>query len=157
MSVPPEAAEVIKTIGTHNAPKPVAPVTTGQVVKPVQAAPARQGKSIVPAAARIGDSSAGATRLTLRTSTGAGHSVMLSCDPPGGSHPKAAQACEDVAKSNGDLQQLPANANPRACFMIYAPVTVSAQGDWHGQPMRFRAQYPNTCVMRDKTGAIFDF
>ncbi len=129
----------------------------GRAVNGKVVVPARQGKAagILPAAARIGDSSSGATRLTLRTSTG--HTVTLRCDPPGGDHPKAEQACQDVAKSGGDLQQMPANANPRACFMIYAPVTVSAQGDYRGQPVKFQKKYPNTCVMRDKTGSIFDF
>ena len=47
-------------------------------------------------------------------------------------------------------------ANPRACFMIYAPVTVSAQGNWHGSHA-FHREFPNTCVMRDKTGSVFDF
>jgi hypothetical protein len=83
--------------------------------------------------------------------------VTLRCDPPGGTHPKAAQACADVAKSHGDLAQLPAGANPRACFMIYAPVTATAQGAWHGEAVRFTTKFPNTCVMRDKTGSIFDF
>jgi hypothetical protein len=109
-------------------------------------------------AARIGKPAERASQLTLRTTAGPGaRSVMLRCDPPGGTHPKAAEACADVAKSNGDLQQLPAGTNPRACFMIYSPVTATAQGNWHGQPVQFTARFPNTCVMRDKTGSVFDF
>jgi hypothetical protein len=109
--------------------------------------------------ARIAAPAAGTSQLVLRTTAGttAGRSVTLRCDPPGGTHPKAAEACADVAKSRGDLKTLPANQNPRACFMIYAPVTVSAQGDWRGQPVKFTTQFPNTCVMHDKTGSIFDF
>jgi hypothetical protein len=83
--------------------------------------------------------------------------VVLQCDPTGGTHPKAAEACADVAKAGGDLAQMPAGANPQACFMIYAPVTVTAQGKWQGQPVRFTKKYPNTCVMHDKTGSVFDF
>jgi hypothetical protein len=99
------------------------------------------------------------SRLVLRTSAGNGpaHTVTLQCDPIGGTHPKAAEACADVAKAGGQLAQMPAGANPRACFMIYAPVTVTARGDWQGQAVRFTEKFPNTCVMRDKTGSVFDF
>lgn len=99
------------------------------------------------------------SRLVLRTSTGNGpeRTVTLQCDPAGGTHPKAAEACADVAKAGGQLAQMPAGAQPRACFMIYAPVTVTARGDWQGQAVRFTEKFPNTCVMRDKTGSVFDF
>jgi hypothetical protein len=108
---------------------------------------------------RLGEPAAGASRLVLHTAAGTSpaRSVTLQCDPAGGTHPKAAQACAEIAKSNGDLQQLPAGTSPRACFMIYAPVTASAQGAWHGQNVRYATQFPNTCVMRDKTGSLFDF
>lgn len=98
-------------------------------------------------------------RLTLHVTAGNSpeHTVTLQCDPPGGTHPRAAQACADVSRAGGDLAQMPKSANPRACFMIYAPVTATAQGSWHGQPVRFTKKYPNTCVMRDKTGSVFDF
>jgi hypothetical protein len=99
------------------------------------------------------------SRLVLRTSAGTSpeRTVTLQCNPSGGTHPKAEEACSDVAKAGGDLAQMPSNANPRACFMIYAPVTVKAQGQWKGQPVRFTEKFPNTCVMRDKTGSVFDF
>jgi len=99
------------------------------------------------------------SRLVLHTVAGTSpqHTVVLQCDPTGGTHPKAAEACADVAKAGGDLAQMPANAKPQACFMIYAPVTVTAQGKWQGQPVRFTKKYPNTCVMHDKTGSVFDF
>jgi hypothetical protein len=99
------------------------------------------------------------SRLVLHTSAGTSpeRTVTLQCDPSGGTHPKAAEACADVAKAGGDLAQMPANTNPRACFMIYAPVTVTAQGEWQGQAVRFTEKFPNSCVMRDKTGSVFDF
>jgi hypothetical protein len=99
------------------------------------------------------------SRLVLHTNAGTSpqHTVTLQCDPPGGTHPKAAAACADVAKAGGDLAQMPSSKNPRACFMIYAPVTVTAQGEWQGQAVRFTKRYPNSCVMHDKTGSVFDF
>jgi hypothetical protein len=99
------------------------------------------------------------SHLVLHTSGGVSpeRTVTLQCGPTGGTHPNAAQACADVERASGVLQQMPAGKPARACFMIYAPVTATAQGEWHGQPMRFTQKYPNTCVMRDKTGSVFDF
>jgi hypothetical protein len=95
--------------------------------------------------------------LHTNAGTSPERTVTLQCEPTGGTHPKAAQACADVAKAGGDLAQMPASTNSRACFMIYAPVTVTAQGEWQGQAVRFTEKFPNSCVMRDKTGSVFDF
>jgi hypothetical protein len=147
MAMPAEAAEAIRDYGSLLGAK-----------GPAGADEDKSNNVSSHRMARIGDTAVGATQLTLRTMAGpASRTVVLRCDPPGGTHPNAAEACAEVAKTNGDLKQLPASTNPRACFMIYAPVTVSAQGNYHGQAMRFSAQFPNTCVMRDKTGSIFDF
>lgn len=112
-----------------------------------------------PSVNRMAGSASGPSHLVLHMTSGpaAGRTVTLKCDPPGGTHPRALQACADVAKSKGDLQQMPAADSPRACFMIYAPVTVTAQGQWHGSSVRYTKRFPNTCVMRDKTGSLFDF
>jgi hypothetical protein len=143
-AIPPEAVSALKEVGQ----------TPDQDMNGDQGA-----RRMTAAVGRAAKPAAGTSQLTLRTTAGtnAARSVILRCDPPGGTHPKAADACADVAKSQGDLKQMPASSNPRACFMIYAPVTVSAQGNWRGQPLQFTAQFPNTCVMRDKTGSIFDF
>ncbi|MFL6056761.1 MAG: SSI family serine proteinase inhibitor [Actinoallomurus sp.] len=99
------------------------------------------------------------TRLTLRTVVGsaAPRTVSLQCDPSGGTHPKAAQACADLGKAHNDFVVAMDDKNPRACFMIYSPVMISAEGQWHGEAVRFTARYPNTCVLRAKTASIFDF
>lgn len=95
--------------------------------------------------------------LHMTSGTSPQHTVTLQCDPAGGTHPNAAQACDDVAKAGGDLAQMPTSSNPRACFMIYAPVTATAKGEWQGHPVNYTKKFPNTCVMRDKTGSVFDF
>lgn len=99
------------------------------------------------------------TRLTLRTAVGsaAPRTVSLQCDPSGGTHPKAAQACADLAKAHHDFVVATDDKNPRACFMIYSPVVISAEGQWRGEAVKFTARYPNTCVLRAKTASIFDF
>ncbi|MCO5991323.1 SSI family serine proteinase inhibitor [Actinoallomurus spadix] len=118
------------------------------------------GAPVPPSASPVaGQAAPGATLLTLRTTVGSAlpRTVTLQCDPVGGTHPKAAQACADLDKARRDLTVAPDRRNPRACFMIYSPVTVSAEGQWRGEPVKVTGQYPNTCVLRAKTASIFDF
>ncbi|MEW2352435.1 SSI family serine proteinase inhibitor [Spirillospora sp. NPDC029432] len=82
-------------------------------------------------------------------------SVTLQCDPLGGTHPRAAQACADLARSGGEIEREP--AGDTACTMIYAPVIAEARGHWRGRPVSFRAEYANDCVLGARTGAIFRF
>jgi hypothetical protein len=100
----------------------------------------------------------GSTQLVLKATTGTGapHSVTLRCDPAAGTHPKAAQACSDLVRSHGEISAT-RDKSPRACFMIYSPITVSAEGTWQGQSVNFGTKFPNTCALRAKTGSIFDF
>jgi Subtilisin inhibitor-like len=109
-----------------------------------------------PAGAQVAHSP---TRLTLRSTAGsaAPRTVTLQCDPVGGTHPKAAQACADLSRARSDFTVDPAAKNPRACFMIYSPVVASAEGQWRGEAVKFNSRYPNTCVLRSRTGSIFDF
>jgi hypothetical protein len=99
------------------------------------------------------------SNLVLKATTGpaAPHSVTLQCDPTGGSHPKAAQACSDLTRSHGGFSVATRDQSPRACFMIYSPITVSAEGTWQGQGVHFQSKFPNTCALHSKTGSIFDF
>jgi Subtilisin inhibitor-like len=82
--------------------------------------------------------------------------VTLTCDPTGGTHPKAAQACADLKKV-GDFAHLPTLATPRACYMIYAPVSVTATGHLGQALVQFQATYSNDCVLADQTGSVFAF
>jgi Subtilisin inhibitor-like len=164
VALPPEAAAAIRELGPYLGEQGIGGANAGDTSGADNGGTADQNATDKntnltsnPAGARLGEPAA--SQLVLHTAAGASpaRTVTLRCDPVGGTHPKAAQACAEIAKSNGDLQQLPAGTNPRACFMIYAPVTASAQGAWHGQNVRYSSQFPNTCVMRDKTGALFDF
>lgn len=110
------------------------------------------------------------TELTLTVSRGPGEPVgpgevmpapaereaTLTCDPTGGTHPKAAQACADLKKA-GDFAHLPILSTPRACYMIYAPVSVTAIGHLGATLVRFQATYPNDCFLAAQTGSIFAF
>ncbi|MEV0975607.1 SSI family serine proteinase inhibitor [Streptomyces sp. NPDC049915] len=80
-------------------------------------------------------------------------SALLRCDPPQG-HPRAAEACAQLATVNGDIGAFPA-AKGAVCTMIYAPVTAEARGRWHGRPVAYRQTFANRCEMRARTGAVF--
>jgi hypothetical protein len=161
---PPGA--VVRDLGAVLNSRP--PITERMPPAPDVGAPASdvtppQGDAAAPpapsASPATGQAEAGPTRLTLQSSMGsaAPRTVTLACDPVGGTHPKAAQACADLDKAGSDLTVAPDRRRPRACFMIYSPVTVSAEGQWHGRPVKVTGEYPNTCVLRAKTASIFDF
>lgn len=80
--------------------------------------------------------------------------VSLMCDDPGGTHPNAAQACEDLESTNGQIEQPSSDA---ICVELYEPVTASASGKWQGREISFNNQYGNTCLMHAMTGQIFSF
>ncbi|WP_019634965.1 SSI family serine proteinase inhibitor [Actinomadura atramentaria] len=107
----------------------------------------------VPAAA--GPAPGAEIRLAVRRVGGPViRSVVLRCDPPGGTHPRAADACADLAERGGR----PENAVSRGfCTMLFAPVVAEAAGRYRGLDVRFRKEYANACVMRSRTGTLFAF
>jgi hypothetical protein len=116
----------------------------------------------VPAAqAATADEPRASLRLTLSHPDGSAsrepsrRSVTLRCDPTGGSHPRAAQACADLGKTMGTFERAPKPGT--ACTMIYAPVIAEAEGHWHGRRVSFHAQYVNGCDLAARTGSIFQF
>jgi hypothetical protein len=83
-------------------------------------------------------------------------SVVLGCDPSGGNHPRAAEACEQLSKVDGQIEKI--SGQPGACPEIYDPVIVVAAGIWNGKPRHYRGEYSNQCVAKNATGGvIFDF
>ncbi|WP_329044344.1 subtilase-type protease inhibitor [Amycolatopsis sp. NBC_01488] len=82
-------------------------------------------------------------------------SVVLTCDPTGGTHPKREKACEVLDGVNGDFSRI--TARHQMCTLIYAPVDVTAVGTWHGKPVSFRATYPNHCEADRDSNDVFAF
>lgn len=80
--------------------------------------------------------------------------VTLRCDPPGGGHPAAARACAELEASGGKFEHPP---DGRMCTAVHAPVIARAEGQWNGEPVRFRAEYGNDCAMQSRTGTVFAF
>ncbi|MGY1496581.1 SSI family serine proteinase inhibitor [Streptomyces sp. QTS52] len=80
------------------------------------------------------------------------HGTLMLCDPPLG-HAQAARACAELAAVDGDIGAIP----PRKtlCPMLYAPVTVHAEGEWNGRPRKYDRTYSNGCELGARTGAVF--
>jgi hypothetical protein len=104
---------------------------------------------------------AGATQtsylsLAVMASDGPVEVVNLVCDPTGGSHPNAKEACAELMAAGGDLNQVSTD-EPVACTMEYRPVTASAYGHWEGRPVAWDQEFPNNCTLTTDTGTVFDF
>jgi hypothetical protein len=78
--------------------------------------------------------------------------TLLICNPPQG-HARAAQACDQLAAVQGDIRRIPAEKS--YCTMLYAPVTVSARGEWNGHKVDYTHTFANSCDLTAKTGAVF--
>ncbi|MEU1194059.1 SSI family serine proteinase inhibitor [Streptomyces sp. NPDC005859] len=91
------------------------------------------------------------TRGDVRSSDSRG--TLLLCDPPQG-HSRAAEACDVLARADGNVEAL-AGDGSRICPLIYAPVTVRAQGQWNGRPVDYQRTFGNDCEREALTGAVF--
>jgi hypothetical protein len=94
--------------------------------------------------------------LAIITPEGPFEVVNLECDPTGGSHPNAKEACAELTAADGDLNQVGTD-EPVACTMEYRPVTASARGHWEGRPVAWDQEFPNNCTMTTDTGTVFAF
>ncbi|GGX23773.1 hypothetical protein GCM10010297_51310 [Streptomyces malachitofuscus] len=80
--------------------------------------------------------------------------TMLRCDPPGGEHRRAADACASLAAADGRIADVP--SQDAICPMVYAPVTAHAHGMWRDRPVAYTETFPNPCTLAARTGPIFD-
>ena len=81
--------------------------------------------------------------------------VKLECDPAGGGHPQAAQACAELEAVGGDVDKIePAHT---ACIMIYQPVTAEVSGEWRGTTIGWQHRYGNSCEMKRALGVLVAF
>ncbi|MFD9394542.1 SSI family serine proteinase inhibitor [Streptomyces sp. NPDC060000] len=79
--------------------------------------------------------------------------TLLLCDPPQG-HSRAAEACDVLARADGNVDALTGDGS-RVCALVYAPVTVRAQGRWNGRPVDYQHTFSNDCEREALTGAVF--
>lgn len=81
--------------------------------------------------------------------------VVLKCEPAGGTHVDAADACATLAAVDGDFDAL--TPEPVACVLIYKPVYIEVGGNWRDRVIRFQHTYPNLCVAGAETAGVFTF
>ncbi|WP_030565887.1 subtilase-type protease inhibitor [Streptomyces aureocirculatus] len=83
--------------------------------------------------------------------------LALTCAPkPSGHHPHAARACAELDAAHGDFGALPV-ARDQLCTKEYAPVTVTAEGEFRGRPVAWHKTYANACELGASTGHVFRF
>ncbi|MFO7194263.1 MULTISPECIES: SSI family serine proteinase inhibitor [Thermocrispum] len=93
--------------------------------------------------------------LVVEDESGASTGVALECDPAGGTHPRADEACAVLTETNGDAAAVSYSEDP--CVLIYRPVHARLIGHWQGRAVRYAETFPNRCVMRTEKGPLFDF
>src|SRR5262245_28613051 len=63
-------------------------------------------------------------------------SWTLTCDPPGGDHPKAADACAAIAKAKDPFKPV---SKGQVCTQIYGgPEVATVRGTWNGKKIDAR-------------------
>ncbi|MDA3647181.1 protease inhibitor [Saccharopolyspora indica] len=83
--------------------------------------------------------------------------ATLTCEPAGGSHPAASDACAILVQAAGNIADVPTQSPNATCPLIWRPVAVTTTGLWNGTPIDYSKTFPNDCVLRSELGAIFDF
>ena len=107
--------------------------------------------SATSAAARPAESSA----LVLTTAGSSGAAVAeLRCEPTGGTHAQADEACRVLAGVDGRFDALEAPAGT-ICPAVYDPIVVTAEGRWRGRAVDHVREYANGCELRAATGPVF--
>ncbi|MCC5473744.1 subtilase-type protease inhibitor [Streptomyces sp. NPDC059680] len=89
-----------------------------------------------------------------KAQSGDKHGTLLLCDPLPLGYARAAEACAELAKADGDIARIPQKKGV-FCPMIFAPVTVHASGQWNGRPVDYQETYSSKCAMEARTGAVF--
>jgi hypothetical protein len=94
--------------------------------------------------------------LTLRSPDHPAVIRTLTCDPVGGDHPRAAEACAALAALDDPFAPTPPGT---VATMIYGgPETVTVDGYWHGRPVRTAFNRTNGAEMHrwDRLGPVLD-
>ncbi|WP_405141399.1 SSI family serine proteinase inhibitor [Sphaerisporangium sp. NBC_01403] len=82
--------------------------------------------------------------------------LTLQCSPPGGSHPKAAEACKALEAVGGDPAKL--NVSPgTVCPQASEPVSLAAIGMWDGGRIKWEHTFGNACLLRSAMGPVYAF
>lgn len=69
----------------------------------------------------------------------------LTCEPPGGDHPKAAEACAALAKTKDPFKPVPED---QMCTKIYGgPAVATVKGTWNGKEIDTKFTRKDGCQL----------
>lgn len=87
--------------------------------------------------------------------------VTLNCAyATSGTHPDPRQACAELDRVNGDLDQLAtlrAHDTGRFCTKEYRPIVVTVQGVWRGTRVNYEHTFANSCIKETQAASAFAF
>jgi len=110
---------------------------------------------IVPATAQAAPLPASGLVLSLQPEMGILTTTQLNCEPAGGLHKHAKEACDQLMPVEGDFRRLPDSG--AMCTMELNPTKAILRGKWRNKKVDFQQVYSNPCVVRSFTGEVFDF
>jgi hypothetical protein len=111
---------------------------------------------LVPATASAAPLPASGLVLSTRPEMGTLSTTQLTCEPAGGLHKNAKEACAALTPVDGDFTKLEP-AGDTACTMELNTTKATLKGKWRGKKVVFEQVYSNPCVMRVHTGKVFDY
>ena len=94
--------------------------------------------------------------LSVRPEMGTLSTTQLQCEPAGGLHRNAKEACDGLAPVEGDFTKMEPSPDA-ACTMELNPTKATLKGKWRGKKVVYEEVFSNPCVMRVHTGKVFDF
>lgn len=110
--------------------EPVAGPSTPGTPAPSPSAPT---PTLPPSTASSPSTSASQLSIVVAEGTGSTTTWTLTCDPVGGTHPQADQACTALEQHHSALAPVPED---RMCAQIYSgPQRATITGTWRGQPI----------------------
>ncbi|WP_329789192.1 SSI family serine proteinase inhibitor [Lentzea sp. DG1S-22] len=93
--------------------------------------------------------------LSVQPERGTISTTRLNCEPAGGPHRHARQACDQLVPVEGDFRKL--REAGAMCTMELNPTKATLRGKWRTKRIDFQQVYSNPCVLRANTGKVFDF
>ncbi len=93
--------------------------------------------------------------LSMQPEMGTLSTTKLTCEPAGGTHRHAKQACDQLMPVEGDFRRL--EETGAMCTMELNPTKATLRGKWRNKRIDFQQVYSNPCVVRASTGKVFDF
>jgi hypothetical protein len=94
---------------------------------------------------------AGETEFEIYSVSG---TVTLTCDPVGGTHPHAKEACAEIDAAGGDIAAVPWLPGI-GCVDEWDPVLIGVTGTWRGKEVLYSSFESNHCYGAIRHAHVF--